>query len=273
MTFTSYWSSLPNEAVDFIHLFCCYALLMAGVAAFLTLFFISAPYGRFSASRGWGPLINPKLAWFLWESPALVLPSLAISSSSQGAFSSLIDNPLAPRTLLYLCITTHYCYRVLIYPFLTRGGKPAPLSVCILSFSFCVWNGFLQGYYIAYQLPPSSSDPPTFTLFAGCSIWFIGWISVIVCDVTLIQLRKPGEQGYQIPRGGLFEFVSAANYSSEIFEWTGYALASGGALPCVSFAAFTFFNLVPRGVAHHKFYRSKFEYYPRGRKAVIPWLW
>lgn len=262
---------LPNTSIDVLHELLCYAMLVAGAAAFAALFFIHAPYGRFSASKGWGPLINAKLAWLVWESPALVLPSLALAFSNQG-FRSLLDNPLSPRSLLYGCLTTHYTYRVLIFPLMTRGGKPAPLSVAALSFTYCVWNGFLQGYYIAFQLTPSSHvSPSILSLGVGC--WLLGWISVVRSDLTLIRLRKPNETGYKIPRGGLFELVSAANYTSEIFEWAGFAMVSGGALPCVCFAVFTFCNLCPRGVSHHKWYLSKFENYPQDRKAVIPWLW
>jgi 3-oxo-5-alpha-steroid 4-dehydrogenase 1 len=262
---------LPNESMDKLHELLCYAMIAAGACAFAALFFIHAPYGRFSQPKGWGPLVNAKLAWIIWESPSLVLPAVALASSPDG-FRSLIDDPLSPRTLLYLCLTIHYTYRVLLFPLLTRGGKPAPLSVAALSFTYCCWNGFLQGYYLAFQLTPSSSVSP-YVLAIGMGCWFLGWISVVRSDLILINLRKPGETGYKIPYGGLFEFVSAANYTSECFEWCGYATASGGALPCVCFAVFTFCNLSPRGVAHHYWYLSKFEDYPRGRKAIIPWLW
>ncbi len=57
--------------------------------------------------------------------------------------------------------------------------------------------------------------------------------------------------GYKIPRGGLFEFVSAANYAAEILEWTGYAVAAG-ALPAAAFAFYTFCNVAPRGAMHHR---------------------
>jgi 3-oxo-5-alpha-steroid 4-dehydrogenase 1 len=79
--------------------------------------------------------------------------------------------------------------------------------------------------------------------------------------------------GYHIPRGGLFEYVSAANYSAEILEWSGYALAAWR-LPAAAFAWFTFCNLAPRGLAHHQWYLQKFgKKYPRQRKAVIPFIW
>lgn len=51
--------------------------------------------------------------------------------------------------------------------------------------------------------------------------------------------------------GGLFEYVSAANYFGELVEWCGYGLASwsvqGGA-----FALFTFCVLLPRAQEHHR---------------------
>lgn len=79
--------------------------------------------------------------------------------------------------------------------------------------------------------------------------------------------------GYKIPHGGMFELVSAGNYASEILEWTGYALATGWALPARAFALFVFANLSPRGWQHHLWYKSKFDSYPKNRKAVIPFIW
>eukprot|EP00798_Chlamydomonas_sp_ICE-L_P020362 gene20361-27127_t len=107
----------------------------------------------------------------------------------------------------------------------------------------------------------------------GLAIWVFGWLNVMLADGILISLRKPGETGYKIPYGGMFQLVSAGNYASEIIEWSGWALAA--AQPCaIAFAFFTFCNLAPRGFSHHKWYQEKFkDEYPAGRKAVIPFLW
>ena len=85
--------------------------------------------------------------------------------------------------------------------------------------------------------------------------------------------HRPGETGYKIPRGGMFEYVSAANYFGEIVEWAGFALACNS-LPALAFAVSTFCNIGPRGFSHHKDYLRRFgDKYPRNRKAVIPFVW
>ncbi|VFV34033.1 Hypothetical predicted protein [Lynx pardinus] len=140
----------------------------------------------------------------------------------------------APNRVLLAMFLVHYAQRSLIFPFLIRGGKPMPLYTC-----FC--------------------------------LWLIGMLINIHSDHILRNLRKPGETGYKIPRGGLFEYVTAANYFGEVVEWCGYALASwsiqGGA-----FAAFTFCILVSRAQQHHQWYLERFEDYPKFRKIIIPFL-
>jgi len=135
-----------------------------------------------------------------------------------------------------------------------------------------VYNGFMQTRYLLDEAPVVAPGPMT---FAGVALWALGLAVNVHADNTLINLRKvkKGTGDYKIPRGGLFEYVSAANYFGEIVEWTGYAVASGFALPCVAFALFTFANLFPRALAYHRFYLNRFpSYRTLRRKACIPYL-
>lgn len=146
-----------------------------------------------------------------------------------------------------------------------------PLYTCTLAFTFCVYNGYLQSRYLS-QYAVYADDWVTDPRFlVGFCLWLIGMLINIHSDHILRNLRKPGETGYKIPRGGLFEYVTAANYFGEVVEWCGYALASwsvqGGA-----FAAFTFCILVSRAQQHHQWYLEKFEDYPKFRKIIIPFL-
>ena len=90
-------------------------------------------------------------------------------------------------------------------------------------------------------------------------------------DAVLRRLRKPGESGYKIPKGGLYELISCPNYFGEIVEWTGWAIAAGS-LAGLSFAIWTIANLAPRAIAHHAHYRREFSEYPTGRKALVPFV-
>lgn len=51
--------------------------------------------------------------------------------------------------------------------------------------------------------------------------------------------------------GGMFEYISGANFLGEITEWVGFALA-GCSVQSAAFAVFTTVVLTSRAVAHHK---------------------
>jgi steroid 5-alpha reductase family enzyme len=93
-------------------------------------------------------------------------------------------------------------------------------------------------------------------------------------DRYLSRLRQRSK-GYQIPVGGWFDWISAPHYFGEILQWTGFWIACGNRnKAAASFAIYTASNLIPRGVAHHVWYRQHFgDKYPSNRRAVIPFLW
>jgi len=239
-------------------------MIVLAVPTFITLVWgPTAPYGRYSR-RGWGMLLHPKLAWFTQEVPSLLIT--AVFCYSAGNYS-----PFSARTLLTGLFLAHYSYRSLLYPLLMRSKNRMPFSIWLMSISFCLWNGFLQGYFLGFQMAPDA--PITPRVAAGAALQLFGLCNVIYADTTLIFLRKPGETGYKIPQGGMFRYVSAGNYASEILEWTGYALAAWS-WPAAAFAIFVFANLAPRGAQHHQWYLQKFDNYKELRRsAVLPFLW
>lgn len=115
----------------------------------------------------------------------------------------------------------------------------------------------------------------------GIGMFIVGWLTNQHADYILRHLRdaKPSEKQrkteagsnsrYHIPYGGMFRFTSAANYTGEIIEWAGFALAAWS-LPALAFLIFTMTNLVPRGCSYHAWYKKTFPNYPKDRKAVIP---
>ncbi len=51
--------------------------------------------------------------------------------------------------------------------------------------------------------------------------------------------------------GGMFEFVSGANYFGESLEWTGFAVACWN-FPALSFAIFVILFLGSRALQYHR---------------------
>lgn len=73
----------------------------------------------------------------------------------------------------------------------------------------------------------------------------------IDCATKLFELPVDECQSLPPPTGGMFEYVSGANYLGEITEWAGFALA-GQSVQSLAFAVFTLVVLASRAVAHHK---------------------
>ena len=228
-----------------------------------------APYGKhasLTAAQWYGPTIHPKAAWMFQESWAFLVPSALLLS---GISSTRCTTAPGNRLMLAMFMG-HYFYRSFVYPLRMRGGARMPIGICLLAAAFCFFNGYVQGRaWTAIDVVPAAS---LFTV-AGSLLWAAGLGINLHSDAVLRNLRQPGETGYRIPRGGMFEFVSGANYFGEILEWTGYAIASGLRLPAVAFAFFTFANTAPRARQHHEWYMTKFDDYPSSRRAIIPFVW
>ncbi|XP_067906732.1 3-oxo-5-alpha-steroid 4-dehydrogenase 1 [Heterodontus francisci] len=265
LQFTSWFVLGVDSESELLLEWLSWLMFLIGGCIFIVLRFFDLPYGRY-ACRKFGFPVNVKLAWFIQEIPSLAVPFYLVF------FSSDIRPLQLPNQLLLGMFICHYIHRSLIYPFLIRGGKATPFISFVSAFTFCLCNGYLQARFLSkYAVYASDwiTDPRFLTGFA---LWFFGLLVNLHSDYVLRKLRKPGETGYKIPQGGMFEYVSAANFLGEIVEWIGFAIACWS-LPSAAFAAFGFFILASRAAQHHRWYLEKFEDYPKSRKALIPFLY
>ena len=246
-----------------VHAWVTWAEIILAGAALLATVFVNAPYGRYGR-RGWGPTLPNAAAWVIMESPA-VLAFAALYLAGRHRFAAA---PLALAALWMI----HYLHRTFIFPFRVRTpGKRMPAVVAALAFAFNCLNAYVVARWISHlgAYPGDWITDPRFV--AGALLFFAGLGVNYRADRTLIALRRPGESGYRIPHGWLFEYVSCPNYLGEIVEWGGFALATWS-LPGLAFALFTAANIGPRAFAHHRWYRRTFPDYPAGRKALGPFL-
>jgi steroid 5-alpha reductase family enzyme len=169
----------------------------------------------------------------------------------------------------------HYANRTFVYPLRIRATeKKMPLFIVLSAISFNVVNAGLNGFYLGETASAGTYGSDwAFSLrtMAGALMFLVGMTINLRSDEYLIHLRKPGETGYRIPRGGLFEFVSSPNLFGEILEWSGFALMAWN-LPATTFMVWTFANLVPRAKNHHDWYLRTFPEYPKDRRVVFPFL-
>ena len=179
-------------------------------------------------------------------------------------------NELNPFSILLVSIWfIHYFNRVIVFPLrIKTKGKKMPISIALSAFFFNIFNGFFNGYYVGFIMDQGSIY--NYNVLIGLIIFICGMMINISSDNTLISLRKNSE-GYKIPRGNFFNFVSCPNYMGEIIEWIGFSVIAMS-LPALSFTLWTFFNLVPRALNHHDWYLENFDNYPKNRKAVIPYI-
>ncbi|XP_074550892.1 3-oxo-5-alpha-steroid 4-dehydrogenase 2-like [Halichoeres trimaculatus] len=255
---------------------CCHAavsslswtLIVGGVAYLLRQRRMCAPYGRYTPGEGW--CCPAGLGWFVQEVPAFLLPLLLLLLPGEEASDPGRSEQSTGRTLLLCAFMMHYFHRSVIYSFLTRG-RPVPVPIVLYAAIFCSLNGFLQGHHLLHCAHFERTWTTHARLAAGFLLFLVGMIINIHSDHILRSLRKPGETVYRIPHGGMFEFVSGANYFGEILEWTGFAVAAWS-LPSFAFAFFTACSIGPRAYHHHRDYMQRFEDYPRSRKAVLPFV-
>ena len=234
----------------------------------LTLF-VTAPFGRHFSNR-YGPTIGNRLGWIIMESPAIWWFSIVFAS---GLFGGADSGPQVVAWILWSFWMFHYLNRGLIFPLRIRtSGKRIPLLIVAFAFFFQLINGYFNAMALGHfgsQYSEAWLRNPKFWI--GAAVFVSGWLINTRTDELLMRLRRPSETGYSIPRGGFFEWVSCPNFLGEMILWTGWAIMCWN-LAALSFAIWTVANLLPRALAHHRWYRANFKDYPAKRKAVFPGL-
>jgi hypothetical protein len=233
------------------------------LAIFPVQLFITAPYGRHT-KRSWGPMINNRLGWIIMELPALIVFVWMIYWGK---------NPIHTVVLMISSLwLIHYIHRSLIFPFrIKTSNKKMPVLIMLFAVVFNSVNGFINGYWLGNFSSYNLDWLIDIRFISGALLFITGFIINQFHDKILIQLRKNRLNGYQVPHGGLFKYISCPNFFGEIIEWAGFAILVWS-LPALAFFVWTFINLVPRAIDHHKWYKKQFDDYPKKRKAVFPFL-
>ena len=241
------------------------AWILIAVAVFISLFFITAPYGRYFR-RSFGPSINGRLGWIIMEAPAPLV----------FAFYFITDMRVATITqIVFLTIwEIHYIDRALIYPITLRiSSKPLPVSVLMSALAFNVMNAYLNSQYVIMNTTKYSQLWLVDIRFVtGLVLFILGFILNRHSDYILYRIRRTSPQEYHIPQDGFYRWVSCPNYLGEIVLWISWTITTWSPV-AAAFFLWTIANLVPRARSHHQWYRQRFVDYPDERRVLVPGIW
>jgi protein-S-isoprenylcysteine O-methyltransferase Ste14 len=233
------------------------------VITFISLFFIPAFYGRLYSNNKTLFALSNTLGWILEEIPTLII-------TLYYTYSHILGGNFSPFKIFIMSLFfSHYIHRTLIFPFKLVNSKKMPIEIVVMGMVFNTFNTIMINRSV-YMFADYSNISILKILF-GLIVFLIGMYINILHDYHVIKLKNKSD-GYIIPNGYLFVYISSPNYLGEMIEWTGFAIASGTFAGLV-FAVSTFSNLFPRALEYKKWYHSKFgDAYPKGRKAIIPFL-
>lgn len=88
----------------------------------------------------------------------------------------------------------------------------------------------------------------------------------------LEPVKVPLTALYSVPKGGMFELVSCPHYLAEILIYAAIATVTGGRTGPLLIGTWVLLNLVLAAGATQRWYRTQFPAYPRGRKALVPFI-
>lgn len=264
-TFIAFYRSIPimRETFDIFLI----VMAVAALAVFIALHFFEAGYG-YLFDRRYGPPIPNKIGWVLMESPVFILMAILWAASDRMWQAG----PLA----LFLLFEAHYFQRSFIFPLLLRGNSKMPLGIVLMGMVFNTLNALMQGGWVFYVSPADYYDNwfARPWIYIGGALFIAGMVINLHSDRIIRHLRKPGDTRHYIPRGGMFRYVSSANYFGELLEWVGFAVASCSWAGAV-FAWWTFANLAPRAASLRRRYEQEFgeEFSRLHRKRIIPFIY
>ncbi|THV01089.1 hypothetical protein K435DRAFT_963749, partial [Dendrothele bispora CBS 962.96] len=211
-----------------------------------------------------GPFIIHPFFYFL---PQVIYGTPVLHSRMQGVVFAMVE--------------AHFVKRILETLFIHRYSR-STLSVPATLKNSLYYHG-LGGFLFALDLyrPKYSATSPyingtvrdsTAFLWICVLAWAFFQISNLSTHLTFRSLRRPGDITKALPFGYGFGWVSCPNYLFEMLAWSVICLLSGNLAAWLFFTAGAF-QMTRLALKKHRSYKKKFEKsYPRGRKAIFPFV-
>lgn len=174
--------------------------------------------------------LGPQVAYstlFFWEylGPLVIYPLFyyfnVYKYLGYGDKRSML--PVQTLAMYYWCF--HYFKRIMETFFVHRfSHATSPVSNVFRNCAYYWTFGSYIAYYVNHPLYTPVSD---LQMKIGFGFGLICQVANFYSHIQLRNLRGPGgEGGYVIPKGFLFNIVTCANYTTEIYQWLGFNIAT-----------------------------------------------
>lgn len=225
-----------------------------------------------------GPQIGWRLVYFIEYLGPVLIHSLIYYGLYNPTYNTLTQKAAYIMTLLHYLKREYETLFVHLF-----SADTMPLSYLFRNCGhYWIFNGLLMAYsmyapqsveYTGYKKILFHVEDRTVDqteIFA--TLWVLCAISNFYCHWLLRQLRSDGSREHKIPHGFLFEYVSFPNYFFESLCWLIFAIYVN------NWSAYLFY-VIGTGTMmdwaikkHHKYIKEFGDKYPKGRKAMIPFI-
>lgn len=93
-------------------------------------------------------------------------------------------------------------------------------------FKNCAYYWGFSAYISYFVNHPLYTPPPVTQTYAALAFAMLCQASNLYCHLILANLRPAGSKQYRIPSGFLFNYITCANYTTEIYGWVAFSVAT-----------------------------------------------
>ncbi|KAJ8520763.1 hypothetical protein ONZ45_g2461 [Pleurotus djamor] len=227
--------------------------------------------------------LGPQVSWrtvFLVEYLGPLVLHPLIYNFPKFFYGSNVEHS-SVQNYVYAFVLLHFLKRELETVFVHRFSHATmPLkNIFKNSAHYHIFSGLLLAYDVYRPKYAAGSTFATNTyrsnpqfLNACAAVWLFAELSNLSTHLTLRNLRPAGTGKRGIPFGYGFGLVSCPNYFFETIAWLVVCVMTNS-LAAWAFLAMSSGQMAIWAVKKHKNYKKEFgKDYPRGRKAMIPFV-
>jgi len=232
-------------------------------------------YGRFGEGATFS--VSPRVGWWLMELPCSVVFPYYFWYRCYWCG----DRKLSRSSIVLGCVfSLHYLYRGWYYPYnLAVFGNSSNFSLlpAVGGWLVTATHAKLNAEVVSAhgRRLTKASYLNTLQFWVGLCIYYTGLLLIMQQDQIMRDLRSTPGPRYRIPRGGLWDYATSAQYLSELIGWFGFAVLMDFEANGLFILVVSLCNLVPRAHTNHLWYEKHFgqDYVDLHRAKLLPGVW